>query len=522
VLVFFSDFLNSKLWRYFLIASAWLVWQFYAGVYIGFFTILLMSAMSLTYFSVILVNRTYTIKFALKEFHKSWQLQSKNKKLYFISSLIFLLLLLFLLFYPYWQVSQLYAAKRSWSEISLMLPRPQSYFLADNSLLWSRIDEAFFSNIPMRHEHQMFIGLVPFILALAGLLIGSRKKNGLNFILFNGMLGITIILTLYVAGFSLWYLFHKLPLASAIRVISRLDQAFLFPVAYLTVIALDTLQERFKWGAKAIFLLVLPLLIFEAGMTVMSASTKDSWRQRLTSPGVVVPNNLPDNAILFFAQHSGPVYADEIDAMWVSLKYHKSTMNGYSGNYPPGYDYDYGSDCAEVPKRVLSYLRFSNQIGNIDLYRELMSRIVPVGFINCDPSWLETAPAISFTDRTYTQSEFANLSYSSGEIIKVGNADFVRVIISNSSEQSFAATSATGNPIRLSWRFVDSNEKPLSGWDTRKNLPFDIPSKGKLEVWLPLDSVRDSNVTAVQVSLVQEGVFWLHDIGLEPMSVFFN
>ena len=38
-ITFFAIFLDSKQWRNLLIAHAWLVWQFYCGVYIGFFTL---------------------------------------------------------------------------------------------------------------------------------------------------------------------------------------------------------------------------------------------------------------------------------------------------------------------------------------------------------------------------------------------------------------------------------------------------------------------------------------------------
>lgn len=518
-IVFFAEFLNTKTSHYFLIAGAWLVWQFYAGVYIGFFTLLLLATMTLTYFGHARFKDHPSIKSVCNDFFLSWNSQSKNQKIIFLGILIFLLALLLLLFYPYLQVSQLYGAKRSWHEIATMLPRPQSYFLADASFLWSSTTAEIFSSIPMRHEHQMFIGAIPFLLALTGFFIGSRAKNGAIFTLMTGMLGIAIVLTLYVGGYSLWYLLHKLPLASAIRAMTRLDQAFLFPVAYLAVIAIDNFRSRYTWGTKSILILVLPMLIAEAAMTSMSTSAKDSWRQRFSILDAVVPENLPDNSILFFAQRSGPPFADEIDAMWVSMKHSKVTLNGYSGLFPPEYDYEYGSDCAQIPKRVLSYLRFSNQSENNAAYRDLMNRIIPVGFHNCDATWLQAPPSISVTDRVYSVDEFKHLKLGSGEVFTNSNQTMIRINILNSSDHSFASGSALGKPIRISWRFIDSDGRPMSGWNNRKNLPFDIPAQGKLEMVISFNASEIHNARAVEISLVQEYVFWAHDIGLKPALI---
>ncbi|NVK01960.1 MAG: hypothetical protein HWE12_10495 [Oceanospirillaceae bacterium] len=521
-IVFFAEFLNTKTFRYFLIAGAWLVWQFYAGVYIGFFTLLLLATMTLTYLGYARFKDHQSIRSVSNDFFLSWHSQSKNEKIIFISILAFLLALLLLLFYPYLQVSHLYGAKRSWNEIATMLPRPQSYFLADASFFWSNSTAGVFSSIAMRHEHQMFIGAIPFFLALMGFIIGSRSRNGATFTLMTGMLAVAIVLTLNVGGYSLWYLLHKLPLASSIRVMTRLDQAFLFPVAYLAVIGLDYFRNRYSWATKSILIFVLPMLIVEAAMTTMGTSTKDSWRQRFSTLDAIVPKELPDNSILFFAQRSGPPYADELDAMWVSMKLNKETLNGYSGLLPPEYDYEYGSDCAQIPKRVLSYLKFSNQSDNIAVYRDLMSRIVPLGFTNCDSAWLKSWPNITVSDRVYSVDEFKHLKLWGGEVFTRPNdtdQTMIRINIQNSSDQAFASGSSLGKPIRISWRFIESSGKPLSGWNNRKSLPFDIPAQGELKMQIPINVSEFHNTVAVEISLVQEGVFWGHDVGLEPAII---
>jgi hypothetical protein len=172
-----------------------------------------------------------------------------------------------------------------------------------------------------------------------------------------------------------------------------------------------------------------------------------------------------------------------------------------------------------IPRRITSYLKFIGESGNLNLYRELMSRIVPVGFFGCNQSWLQSPPNISDTDRVYTKSEFSRLNFSSAEIINTGNQRVVRVEISNPTDNNFSANSSVGAPIRLSWRLVGANGRPFSGWDARKDLPFDIPAKGKLEVSIPLDFPINPDAKAIEVSIVLEGYFWGHDVGVQPRNI---
>jgi hypothetical protein len=400
-IVFFADFVNTKSWRFLMISVAWLVWQFYTGIYVGFFTLLMMATLLMTFLGQSFYKSNQTAKSIFQSFVFSWQKQLKNQKIAFFLGLLLLLLLVILLFYPYLQVSHFYSANRKWGEIASMLPRPQSYFLSDASYIWSFPGAKLFSEIPMRHEHQMFIGIIPMGLALLGVFVGSRIKNGANFILMTGMLIVAILLTINISGFSLWYLLHKLPLASAIRAITRLDQAFLFPVAYLSMIALDEFKKKYVWVVKVILLVLILLFIAEASMTSALTSSKTLWRDRVSSLEATLPKNIKPHSVLFFSQRAGPFYADELDAMWVALRHNFKTMNGYSGIYPPGPGYVtiYGKDCSVVSQRILSYLAFINKSNNVDLYQSLMSRVVPIGFNFCDPSLTSSLPSITKTEK---------------------------------------------------------------------------------------------------------------------------
>lgn len=214
-------FLDRKDWRCFAVGSAWLVWQFYCTIYIGFFLLLTLAAMTCIYVFISLKADAGGIKIICIDFASKFSRLPSPEKTKLIFVFVVLFFLTALLFYPYLQVSVLSDAKRHWPEISTMLPRLEIYFLVDQSTLWSS-ESKIFADLPFRYEHQMFIGAVPMVLAISGFLIGRRQNKRLAFSLISGSLILLLLLTLSIGGVSLWYIFTKFPLASAIRAVTRI------------------------------------------------------------------------------------------------------------------------------------------------------------------------------------------------------------------------------------------------------------------------------------------------------------
>ena len=73
-----------------------------------------------------------------------------------------------------------------------------------------------------------------------------------------------------------------------------------------------------------------------------------------------------------------------------SLDRNVVTMNGYSGATPPGRSWGpgYPAQCLVLPIRVRSYLDFVGRSDDVAEYLDLMARIVPVGFPDCEMAWL--------------------------------------------------------------------------------------------------------------------------------------
>jgi len=515
-LVFFAEFLHQKSPRKLMAACAWLVWQFYAGIYMGFFALVFMALMLLSQIysslSPPLISGFRTQFSAPAKYLRSLP---RRDRIAVLVCLIVLLAVLVLLFIPYLKVKAVYGTTRPWWEISSMLPRPQSYFLSDGSWIWSSPTNAIFAALPMRHEHQMFVGLVPLLLAVAGFVAGLRSGMPYVVKLMVSAMGLMILITLNIGGASLWILFHGLPLASAIRAMTRFDQMLLFPVGVLAMIALDALRRRISAGpALAVSGAVFAACIAEMALHGSNSSQKAEWRSRIAVAEASVPNDLPKDAILFMAQRNGPIYADEVDAMWVALRRGIPTMNGYSGSMPPGASWQFGADCSELVRRIRSYQSLQPAPDREEQYRALVNRVVLVGFDSCDQTQLAERPPISIAERPYSAEEVAHLSYAIARMNPT-TAEAV-VTIKNTADFPFAVWSDIGRPLRMSWRYLDGLGQPMSGWENRKDLSQDIPANGEIQVVLPLQI--PTGAAMLEVTMVQELTFWLHDQGIPTVS----
>ncbi len=355
----------------------WLVWQLYCSIYIGFFLLALLMLITTSYlFLIFLKNKNYSYR----NFISSWLSLGSIEKLKIIFIMWTLVLMLIVLFYPYFKVTELYGAKRSLAEISSMLPRFGSYFLAEGSWLWSFIG-GFIHDIPMRHEHQIFIGATATILLILGLIFGLTGVQTLVFSLLTSSLAIALLITINIGGHSIWDYLADLPFASAIRAMTRFILVLLFPIAYLCSVAVNRLPAG--WNFFKISLIAV--LIFEYSTINALSSPISLWRQREDAVAILVPKNLPNNSILFFSQPPGTyIPAQEMDSILISLKLGYPTLNGYSGGVPPGFQENYGVDCFEISRRLNSYVSFIKPLNPEKEYDNLIKRVVPIGFSGCE------------------------------------------------------------------------------------------------------------------------------------------
>ena len=85
--------------------------------------------------------------------------------------------------------------------------------------------------------------------------------------------------------------------------------------------------------------------------------TKQDWLDRSRSLSQLITQPIAQNDILFVTADSDQTYfLTEIDAVIYAQDHHLRTINGYSGNIPPGYQYP--DPCVPVNTRIDGFFAY--------------------------------------------------------------------------------------------------------------------------------------------------------------------
>ena len=373
--------------------SAFIVWQFYLTIYMGIFLSLLLVVLFvlLPFFAP---EQTFFQRIAVwpRCLIESWSKAHLSERIFAVVAAAVLGFGFMLLILPYYRASRIYGFSRSLVEVSAMLPRIQSYLLADNSQLWSSLAK-FLPNFPLRWEHQLFPGLADVTLVLVGIAWRFHTPSRtIAWLHFTAVLTL-IALTLQVHGFSLYRLVWMLPGMSSIRAITRIMLVVMWPLSIFIAWVVDGFILRFsqqrRWMQTAVYLIV-GLLVVESVFYSHATFPKAVAQSRLDELAKQIPAKVPVNPVLYVAENlQDPSYATEIDAMLLSQELGWSTLNGYSGNYPPGYKSS--TSCKQLPVLIKNYMDFAG-ITSESFYLEIIKRVVPLGFDDCNQSWWGKMP----------------------------------------------------------------------------------------------------------------------------------
>jgi hypothetical protein len=140
----------------------------------------------------------------------------------------------------------------------------------------------------------------------------------------------------------------------------------------------------------------------------------------------------------------------------------------------------------------------------------LANRVILVPLVPCSGAF-----AVA-TNKTITEALASKIRLSIQAKVNASSL-LVAVTIENSSDEIFSTLSTKG-PIRLSWRFIpldtDGQRKENPVWVERKDLNFALKPGQKdietLKIALPALAGRYQ----LEVSMVQDGVAWFHDLGM--------
>ena len=501
------QFLQGKRLVDFVWTIFWLVIQFFCSIYLGVFLTYLLAALTISFF---FLDRSSF----WKQFRNILTNQSDTMNWISAILLIFLLSLLSALLYQYQTVSSQFGFIRSVAEIQSMLPTVSSYLISDHSTLSGWIG----GNIPpfhMRQEHQMFFGIGVWILGLMGCwyVYDDAPNEKLGRLALWSFI-ILFILTISINAYSIYRLLLYLPGISSVRAVSRVALVMLLPIAILASIAVDKTFQRLKtWSTRCFFLVILIPLVLSESIFYRSYNTQISkWIERQMQLKHLLPATISKNNIIFATGKPGD-YQDgvvEVDAMILAQDMHLPTLNGYSGNFPPGHRDPY--PCISFQYRLDNYFNlFKDTNLKID---SLTKRVTLLPLYVCP-----TTPTI-ITDRAINRETASQIKLSAFGELRSPNL-YVTVNIENKANETFSSLSNKG-PIRLSWRFVPLNkngqDQKSPEWTPRKDLYFAL-QQGQvaveiIEILLP----TKPGLYRFEMTIVQDGVAWFHDLGMSISS----
>ncbi|TXZ49446.1 YfhO family protein [Vibrio cholerae] len=487
-------FLETIRLKYFYIFCIALVYQFYIGIYIGFFTII----------TIFLIS-----PFAFIHIKKNFGFGRFIEKHYFIRISIAISLsfiALYALFRPYIKFKES-AGGRSWYEVSSMLPRWESWLYSNNGPIeyFNQIG----LNLPMQHEHVLFVGILPIvsiIFSLVCLLVKNSAYSGSGFKEYSMpvissllMIFLVLVATLYFSGFSLYkYLFFNLPGFDAIRAVTRIILLLLFPISILISFLISSIYSSTK--LNYIVKIGMLFLVLIAGITEQYRNFIPTYdKSEAQKRYLFVANSLSkfnDYDVFYYEYNKGSKpfsIFDELDAMFISLVLNTNTINGYSGNQPKGYwplnnhRYDYwlnegGLDFDKV--RVLKY-----NPGTRSAVIDVVSR---------------SDANIVFTSTEKPLGEYGfNI-----DLLKKYNGSTVELTIENNSSVNWPSIYNGMYGIALSYAVKGTND--YIEYENRTFLPYDIPAGQKIKIKFNLVGLNVGS-NEVCFNMVQDGVRWFSE-----------
>lgn len=489
--------------------GVWVVLQFYCTIYIGYFLLLLLGGY---------LAASYLVPSSRAEFLRPHRLVAslagapRDREWWCsLAMLAASAAALAVLFVPYAYYAHLYGFSRSPAEIASLLPRPGSYLLADASRPWGGFSLGI-TGIPNRQEQQLFVGASAGLLALIGLLRATPwvRVSALALVLL-------VALTLDVRGHSLYVLVERLPLASAIRAASRIILVLLLPLAVLTAAGVDrlvTANGRLVPARRFLAALLVAALGWECATLGTASVPLTAWHARLDALRAQAPATLPPDAIVFVPRQPGvPFYLTELDGVALAQALGRDTLNGYSGNSPPGQGQT-ADPCDDLVDRLTGYARFTH--GDMATVEALARRVVPIGAtLHCE------LPA-ALPVRTVVRGALPVDVFGKIDLAVVGMAIVdprqlaVEVEVDNAADTPLGSLSDNGQAVRFSWRFLAAGTAADAavGWDTRSELRSDVPAHGRVRQRLRVDAPMAPGRYRLEVSMVQEGVAWFHDRGM--------
>ncbi|MFT6688774.1 MAG: hypothetical protein ACJAX7_001799 [Saprospiraceae bacterium] len=341
---------------------------FYTSFYMAWFTMFFMLLLFFVFVVWLLIQK--------KEV-KTWRTIFLNKQLWKkLLPYIVISVICFIPFFITYIPAQRVLGVRPYEEVLTMLPTFIDYInVGSSNWVWGDyFNSEELRNRPMSWELDKGLSLVLFFTFLIISIIFIRKvrnyklqithegefkmsskKDSANTVHWQTILVIGLslavllawVLILKIEDYSLWWVISKVtPGAGAIRIVCRFQQFLVFPVAIVIAIAFNQalniipyIKETAVQFVILMSIAVISLFIIVEQLNTAPTSNYSKHQQLEMLSGIQAPPSdaevftvLPDSSL-----HKNP-FEIHIDAMIIAQKYNLSTINGYSGSPPPGWN----------------------------------------------------------------------------------------------------------------------------------------------------------------------------------------
>ena len=186
----------------------------------------------------------------------------------------------------------------------------------------------------MEHELRLGLGFVTPALAVAGLW-RRRMRAEVAIVSIVGA-ALWLLATEYVPDFSVWRaVYEVVPGARAIRAVSRIVLVVLLPLSLGLALAVSELwRSRWRWAA-------IPPVVLCGAEQARRIPSYDAEAVHAQVEAVSARVGADCQAFLYTPIESDePPWMIHLNAMWAGLERGIPTLNGYTGQTPPDWDFD--------------------------------------------------------------------------------------------------------------------------------------------------------------------------------------
>lgn len=315
------------------------VYQFYCGIYLGFFVLYSLFFMLISY---VIAYRDFDLFYQFKELKKTALILG----LITISGLILLPLLL-----PYIEVSQT-LGMRKFNEVINSIPKPISYiFSTPASTFWGKL---FYNHSAYGFEewwlHFLFPGILPWLAIVAFPFVFLTKKltsTKRKHLIFIGLsFFLSLIFCLNINGITLYKIIFEFPGFSSMRALNRIINTQIVFFILMLVSVFAVLQENFKWAKVVVYFLPL-LVIADNTFNLNWEVRRFSKNEAITNVVLIKETILREHdkrfdAIAFSFNEEDKkshtkIIENHISVMLACQELGLTCVNGYSGSYPTKY-----------------------------------------------------------------------------------------------------------------------------------------------------------------------------------------